>query len=208
MNKNTNPVKLPIYNLFNFKFEEEPRYYVILREQQKQVRKYRPFVMAETFFEGDQQTSLTFAFKKLYRFIKGKNSTGETLPLIAPVLFRRGLQLFGEGLSDTGWAMGFILSCDKKFLPPAPLTKSIKLEKVPSLFVATIRYTGANNREKINEKTTELLTWAHALKDFHVVSSPRIAQYNTSFILPIFRRNEIQVTLEEIKIIPRSKNRQ
>ena len=192
-----------IPGFFGIRLAEEPKFFILFREETKQIRKYYPFLMAQTFIRGNYEFCASEGFYRLTNYLFGSNSTHEKMSMSSPVLQSRSKKLvmvspvLHEQKSD-GWVMSFILPQKYKFETlPQPLVENIEIIKAPSLIVATISYSGVNTEEKINEKSRELVEWLKAKEDFILLSEPRYAQYSPAHGFNFFRRNEIQITVQE-----------
>jgi hypothetical protein len=192
-----------IPGFFGIRLEEEPKFFVLFREGNMQIRKCNPFLMAQTFIRGNYEFCANEGFYRLTNYIFGSNSTHEKMAMSFPVLQGRSKKLvmvspvLHEQKSD-GWVMSFILPAKYKFESlPQPLVDNIEIIKVPSLIVATLRYSGVNNEKKIDEKSRELVKWLESKEDFIILSEPRYAQYGPAHGFNLFRRNEIQITVHE-----------
>jgi hypothetical protein len=193
-----------IPGFFGLRLEEEPKYYVLMKDGKKQIRKYYPFIMAQTLIRGDFRFSANEGFYRLANYIFGANTTGEKMSMTTPVFQSKSRKLvipapvLHEQKSD-GWMMSFVLPSKYKFETiPLPLMDNIELIKVPTLLVATLRYSGTNTEQKINEHSQELIEWIEGKENLKIISEPRSAQYDAPHVLPFFRRNEVQVTVIEI----------
>lgn len=193
-----------IPGFFGIRLEEEPKHYVLMKEEDKQIRKYYPFMMAQTFVRGDYQFSTSEGFYRLANYIFGSNSEGEKMSMTTPVFQSKSRKLvmaspvLQEQRSD-GWMMSFVLPAKYKIESvPKPLVENIEIIKVPALIVAAIRYRGANSEEKIVHYSKELIDWIETQDQYQIISEPRCAQYDAPHVLPFFRRNEIQITIHEI----------
>ncbi len=194
-----------IPGFFGIRLEEEPKFYVLLKEGNFQIRKYNPIIMAQTFVRGDYSYAMSEGFYRLANYIFGANSTGEKMSMTSPVFQSKSKKLImsapvlHEQRTD-GWMMSFIIPSKYKFDQlPRPLEGNIEIIKVPSLIVASIRYNGTNTEEKITEKSRALLDWVEGHEDFSILSEPRCAQYDAPHVLSFLRRNEIQVTVSEME---------
>lgn len=199
-----------IPGFLGIRLEEEPKFFVLLREKDKQVRKYYSFLVAQTYIRGDRDFCVNEGFYRLTNYIFGSNTLNEKMSMAAPVLqgksrkFIMAAPVLHEQKSD-GWMMSFILPSKYKFETlPKPLVDNIEIIKVPSLLVASVRYNGTNGETKIKDKSSELISWLEGKDDYNILSEPRIAQYDAPHTLPFLRRNEIHVTVEEI---PRRRQR-
>lgn len=193
-----------IPGFFGIRLEEGPKYFVLLKDKNFQVRKYNSFNLAQTFVRGDYEFAMNEGFFRLANYIFGSYSLGEKMSMSTPVLQGRSRKLtmsapvLHEQKTD-GWMMSFIIPSKYKFdALPKPLSEDIVLLKVPSIVVASVKYSGTNSEQRISEKTKELLEWLDRQEDFTAVSEPRIAQYDAPYVLPFLRRNEIQITVMEV----------
>lgn len=193
-----------IPGFFGLRLEEEPKYYVLTKDGDKQIRRYYPFVMAQTFIRGNYEFSSNEGFYRLANYIFGSNSENEKMSMATPVFQSKSRKLvmaspvLQEQKTD-GWMMSFVIPAKYKIEKvPQPLVKNIELVKVPSLNVATIRYSGTNSEQRMNEYSKQLIEWIDSKDQYQIISEPRYAQYDAPHVLPFFRRNEIQITVHEI----------
>ena len=56
---------------------EEPKFETVQREAKFEVRQYAPFIVAETWVEGDMDTASNRGFKRIADFIFGNNTTAQ-----------------------------------------------------------------------------------------------------------------------------------
>lgn len=193
-----------IPGFFGLRLEEEPKHYVILKEGHMQIRKYYPFVLAQTFVRGDFNFSSNEGFFRLANYIFGSNSEGEKMSMTTPVFQSKSRKLvmaspvLHEQKTD-GWMMSFVLPAKYKIENvPKPLVENIEIIKVPALIVATVRYSGTNTEQKMVDQSKLLIDWIETKDQYQIISEPRCAQYDAPHVLPFFRRNEIQITVHEI----------
>lgn len=194
-----------IPGFFGIRLEEEPKFYVLLKDGKFQIRKYYPYLMAQTFVRGDYQYAMTEAFYRLANYVFGSNSKHEKMSMTSPVFQSKSKKLIvsapvlHEQKSD-GWVMSFMIPSKYRFeTVPKPLMDNIEIIKVPSLIVASLKYYGANNETRIAEKSKALIEWLGNQKDFTIKSEPRIAQYDAPYALSFLRRFEIQVSVNEVQ---------
>ena len=82
---------------------------------------------------------------------------------------------------------------------PQPKNSEVKLREIPGKFFAVNSYTGFNNQARVQTKTDELNAWVLAQK-MKTLSSPQLSRYDPPWTLPMFRRNEIMIEIEEFKL--------
>ncbi len=192
--------------IIGIRLDEELKYYVILKEHSMQIRKYRPFILAQTIVRGEFNVARELAMKRLQHYLHGHNDFRERIRRTTPIFQSRGERLsFTSCVNDKpqeeSWIMGIILP--SRFgigNMPHPLEKNIKLLKIPSLIVASRRYSGSNSEEVIDKQSDELYRWIEKHPKYKIISEPRYAQYDGPYVVPIFRRNEIQISLIETDV--------
>ena len=78
---------------------------------------------------------------------------------------------------------------------PEPLDSSVLIQEILDKKVAVISYTGSLSKQGIEEKSTELTDWL-IQKNYHAISPPRSAAYDTPWTLPFLRRNEVRIDIQ------------
>jgi len=79
---------------------------------------------------------------------------------------------------------------------PLPNNAEVKLREIPGKFFAVHSYTGFNSVARVQTKSDELLEWLQS-KNFKPLSSVQLSRYDPPWTLPMFRRNEIMVEIEQ-----------
>jgi len=74
----------------------------------------------------------------------------------------------------------------------------VKLREIPGKNFAVNSYTGLNSQARVQAKTDELMAWVQE-KNLNVLSGPQLSRYDPPWTLPMFRRNEIMIEIEETK---------
>lgn len=193
------------------KHGHEAKYYVLLKEGNKQIRRYYPYQVARTLVQGNYAEAMNEGFFRLAQYLSGFNSTQEKMTSTAPAaLAGHKLVLaspFFMERHEDGWLITLALPSRYRFNnTPAPLNSRIRLEHVEATLVATIRYSGRNDEEAIAKHTRELEQWLQAKADYQISSVSRTAQLTPLYALKVLRRNEIQINVK--KIIRPARSRQ
>jgi len=81
---------------------------------------------------------------------------------------------------------------------PQPKNTEVKLREIPGKFFAVNSYTGFNTQARVQTKTDELSAWVSSQK-MKTLSSAQLSRYDPPWTLPMFRRNEIMIEIEEVK---------
>ena len=77
---NTPPLSVRLKKIpgfFGIRLEQGLKYYVLMKEENKQIRKYHPYLMAQTFVRGSYEFATSEAFYRLANYMFGANSLQE-----------------------------------------------------------------------------------------------------------------------------------
>lgn len=181
----------------------EPAFEVVSRFNDLELRRYAPYVVAETRVEGEYRRSLNEGFRRLAGYIFGGNRSqvkiamtapvsaqhdGEKIPMTAPVSAQR---------DEQSWVVTFAMPAGSRIATlPLPNDQRVSLRELPARRVVALRFRGWASAKDVEKKTAELLA---ALPSTGLVPRgvPTIAQYNPPWTLPFFRRNEILVEVAD-----------
>lgn len=166
-------------------FSHEPAHDVEMRRGLLEIRRYAPARVVETTVDASWDEALDQGFRRLAGFIFGGNQSKQRIPMTAPVL--------GTGDGD-GFRVSFVLP--PGVAPSTPDDVRVALSDLPARRVAVIRFNGRHDAHSIEvhkaELTHELV--ANGLKPRGVAV---YAGYDPPWTLPLLRRNELWVELEE-----------
>jgi len=182
-----------------------PAYTVVAAKQDYEIRRYEPFIVAETRRGGDPASALSDGFKELFRYITGNNAGSSKIKMTAPVLRspeQQGTKIpmtapvlrQGEG---TGTVIAFVMPPGSTLESlPRPASPAVTLREVPARTVAVVTFSGYATEGAIEQKTNSLL---QALKRDGVAprSVPGVALYDPPWTPPFMRRNEVLVEIGE-----------
>lgn len=181
---------------------EEPSYQVLSEVGNIQIRLYQPMLIAETEIEADYSQAGKIGFNRLAGYIFGGNVQHKEMAMTAPVFreFIGQIETMTEATqhapNNNKWIMSFVMppGFDLTTLPE-PSDPLVIIKSVPAKRVATLRYAGSLNQERITEYSQSLLAWLDE-RHFKPLSSPRSAAYDPPWTLPSLRRNEIHIDIE------------
>ena len=198
---------------------EEPAFKIVLKTEAFEVRQYAPMLVAETLEDGDMDEASTKGFRKIAAYIFGNNRANpmnpagtdakiamtapvtlepvsEKIAMTAPVTLSASQQ-GGDMASTNKWRVHFVMP-SKYTLSNIPLPNSaeVKLREIPGKFFAVHSFTGFNAVSRVQTKSDELLAWLQS-KNFKPLSSVQLSRYDPPWTLPMFRRNEIMVEIEQ-----------
>lgn len=166
-------------------FSHEPAHDVEMRRGLLEIRRYAPARTAETTVDASWDEALDQGFRRLAGFIFGGNQAKQRIPMTAPVL--------GTGDGD-GFRVSFVLP--PGIVPSTPDDARVGLGELPARRVAVIRFNGRRDAHSIEVRKAEL---THELVANGL--TPRgvavYAGYDPPWTLPMLRRNELWVELED-----------
>lgn len=197
-------------SLFGVGSEQQPKYKVINKEKNLEIRSYDPYIVAKTKINGNFKQAQKKGFRKLAGYIFGKNTKKSKISMTSPVVQSKAesekismtapVLIGSEDKGNKGpWIMTFSMPSEYTLdTLPRPVDKDIILEKVPTKLIAALRFTGFWNKEKNEKKAKELIKWINKTENYRVASSYKFAGYNPPWTLPFLRRNEILIEIEKV----------
>jgi len=188
---------------------EEPKYTVIEKNETFEIRKYDPYVVAQTKVTGEFDEMGSTAFKILFKYISGENQKRSQIKMTAPVIQENTVQV-GQKIQMTAPVIQEIDTIDTKsatysfVMPqnftldtlPLPLDKRIKLKEIPAKTVAVLEYSGGWGEEKYKKHEAILLKTLDTA-EIKIIGKTNFARYNSPFSLWFMRRNEIMVEVQK-----------
>ena len=166
-------------------FATEPAHEVEARRGRLEIRRYPSIRVAETTVDRTWDLALDEGFHRLAGFIFGANVGHKRIAMTAPVL--------GTG-DGTGFKVSFVMPEGDAI--PTPDDARISVSDVPSRRIAVLRFAGRYNAESIETRKLELIR-ALAAEGLKPRGEAYFAGYDPPSTLPLLRRNELWVELEE-----------
>ncbi len=192
---------------------EEPDYTVLSQDDDFELRRYAPQLVAQTWVTGDQKDAGNKGFKVLADYIFGNNTapSGESskismtapvkmqspqagasqkIAMTAPVTMQKNQQTDGK------WRVRFVMPSQYTMQTlPKPNNSAVSIIEVPAQTYGVIKFSGLTGETKVARKTEELNTWMQN-QNLTLTSQPEMARYNPPWTLPFMRRNEIMIRYE------------
>jgi len=187
---------------------EEPRYELVKKEGDFEVRRYQPMIIAEVLVTGALSEASNKGFRQIADFIFGNNEDpvkkqSEKIAMTAPVTMEADTSskiamtapVTMEGAGGA-WKMAFVMP--SKFTMdtlPKPKNPNITIKQMPAQQLAVVTFSGWVDEEKLAAQTTRLNEWMakNALKSS---GSVQLSRYNPPWTLPFWRRNEVWMKLD------------
>ncbi len=185
---------------------EEPKFESLRLEDNIEIRRYVPVIVAETFVDGDMDSATRHGFQRIADYIFGNNERiAMTVPVVAepqdkaekiamtvPVSIKPQEAAATRMAGAQRWRIHFVMPSQYTLATlPKPLNPAIGLREIPARTYAVLTYSGSNTASTVQERTDQLLAWLQA-QGIAPIGQPQLARYNPPWTLPFLRRNEIQ----------------
>jgi hypothetical protein len=183
---------------------EEPKFKLVEKSGDFELRLYDPVIVAETYVQGSLDEASNAGFRLIAGYIFGANKSrnsdsSEKISMTAPVIVEDNSQKIAMTAPviveyNAGkWRVQFVMpSAYTLGTLPVPNDTRVSLREIPAQKIAAIVFSGFAGETKIQEKTTTLLEWMKT-KGLNPLATPKLARYNPPWTLPFLRRNEILV---------------
>ncbi len=187
---------------------EAPRYENKKKDNDFEVRRYQPMIIAEVLVTGTLSEASNKGFRQIADFIFGNNEDpvkkqSEKIAMTAPVTMEADTSskiamtapVTMEGTGGA-WKMAFVMP--SKFTMdtlPKPKNTNIIIKQIPSQQLAVVTFSGWVDEEKLAAQTTRLNEWI-AKNGLKSSGSVQLSRYNPPWTLPFWRRNEVWVKLD------------
>ena len=204
---------------------EEPKFELLKQDGAYELRRYPAFIVAETFVAGDMDEASSQGFRAIADYIFGNNqsqaaSGGEAstkiamtapvtlepagpaqkIAMTAPVTLEPQTLAGGTPAALQGakrWRVHFVMPSEYTLTTlPQPKNEAVTLRAVPAKTWAVLRYSGFNSEARVQQHTEELLAWLKT-RPLVPLGNPQLARYDPPWTLPMFRRNEILVEVQQ-----------
>jgi hypothetical protein len=181
---------------------EEPKYQVIDKNSNFEIRHYDEYLVAEVTLDGDFKSSGNQAFRILAGYIFGANQASEKMAMTAPV---ESQLTSSEKMAMTAPVLSindasehiYRFVMEKKFTLdtlPIPDDKRIRLLKVEPRYMAVKEFSGRWSEKNYKKSEQELLVNLNN-NNIRVMGAPIFARYNAPFVPWFMRRNEVMVEI-------------
>jgi hypothetical protein len=187
---------------------EQPKYEIVKKYDGFELRRYAPYIVAETVVSGEFDDAGNKAFRILFKYISGDNLKKTEIPMTAPVN-QSPIKKSGEKIEMTAtveqtphgktadtYVFSFVMPSKYTIESlPVPSEPRIKLRQVKSRLLAALTYSGTWSEERYRQHEAALL---RAVKNAGLITigEPIFARYNSPFTLWFLRKNEVLVEVE------------
>lgn len=182
---------------------EQPKFELVDRFNDFEVRAYGPTVVAEVDVDGEQVEAGNRAFSLLAGYIFGKNAGERKIAMTAPVSQapREGQRIaMTAPVSQTAagggqWTVQFTMpSAFTLQTLPTPTDARVRLKEQPARRVAVLRYSGTWSQRNFDEHLEQLRAGLRR-EGLEAKGEPTWARYDPPWTPWFLRTNEIQLEL-------------
>jgi len=181
---------------------EQPDYEIIALEQNIEIRRYSPMIIAEVEVEGERKDAISNGFRMLADYIFGNNTVQQDIAMTAPVQQQANKKIsmtapVQQQSSGEAWKVSFVMPAEYSLeVLPKPNNEDIKLKEIPEKQFIAIQFSGTNSSNNIARHEALLMQHIEESK-IKTVGSLKYAFYNPPWTLPFMRRNEIMIEIDD-----------
>ena len=161
---------------------KEPDYQIIKKEETIEIREYPSYIVARTSMNNNQSEEDNSMFRTLANYIFGGNNNNQSIPMTAPVITHSN-----DGSYDM---IFFMLDANTIESLPKPNNKNISIEKMDIGKSIAISFGMWATDKRVNKYKRKLDKYI-AENNIELISDVMVAQYNSPWTLPPFRKNEL-----------------
>lgn len=179
---------------------DEPPYSVVRADDTLEVRRYAPYLVAETLVNAPADEAGNQGFRILAGYIFGGNKGARSIAMTAPVALTPTKIAMtapvAQGASDGGYLIQFAMPREWTLETlPEPTDPRVKRRAIPARTIAVIRYTGTWSQSRYDEHL-KTLQEALAQRGLTWHGEPVWARYDPPWKPWFLRRNEIWLELD------------
>ena len=186
------------FYFYSMKNVKEPKYIVSKKNENIEVRVYKPMIIAEVSLSGNANDTINSGFRLLADYIFGNNISMTTpvtqqkatkISMTAPVMQQQS--------DKQKWNIQFVMPEEYTLKSlPKPNNNQVKIRQVSPKTMVAIQFFGSRSKELIKKNTGVLKEYIKA-RQLKVIGEPLFAFYNPPWTLPFMKRNEIMYELFE-----------
>ncbi len=204
---------------------EEPRFDVIQKEDEFELRRYQTMIIAEVQVTGTLSEASNKGFRQVADFIFGNNEdpmkkqsqkiemtapvtleadTSSKIAMTAPVTIEEAKNKEnknkdsndGKDNQEQAWKLAFVMPAQYTLETlPKPKNANVTIREISAQQVAVVTFSGWVDDEKLAHQTARLREWMKK-NNLKSSSQPQLSRYNPPWTLPFWRRNEIWLKLD------------
>jgi hypothetical protein len=178
----------------------EPGYTVVRTDDAYEVRRYEPYIVAETVVDAAADEAANQGFRILAAYIFGQNQGSRKIEMTAPVAQTPTTIEMTAPVAQTATANGYVIqfAMPREWTLdtlPEPIDARVTLRAIPARTVAVISYSGTWSQSNYAEHLQKLKS-ALAMAAVHWHGEATWARYDPPWKPWFWRRNEILLELD------------
>ena len=162
---------------------EQPDYTIVEKDGAFELRDYAAILVVETAVLAERSVALKAGFQRLAEYIFG--NTREKIAMTAPVLSDRAMD---------AWRTRFVMPARFTAATLPDMSDGVTATELPARRMAVVRFAGLGSDTRLAEQEMRLREWLSA-RDLEATGDVVIAFYNSPFVAPPFRRNEVMIAV-------------
>jgi len=172
-------------------------YTIVQKDGPIEIRQYEPYSVAEMEITSLFEEAGSMAFRPLFRYISGKNSSQRKIAMTAPVTQEAAEKENRTPLTEAAvWKIGFVMPSHLSFETlPSPDDPAITIRRIPARRIAALRYSGTWSHERYSRFLEQLEIWIRK-NGYRILDQPVFARYDPPFMPFFMRHNEILIPIE------------
>ncbi|WP_160667497.1 SOUL family heme-binding protein [Pseudarthrobacter sp. ATCC 49987] len=189
--------------------EQQP-FELVQRYKDFELRRYPAHVVAEVQVNATFDRAGNAAFRHLFNYIGGNNTSRQAVAITAPVVqgfgppqklamtapvLQSGSLTGGE--ESTDFVVAFVLPAGMTAeTAPIPTNPDVRIRTVPGSLAAALNFSGGGSKSAFGKRNQELQA-ALAAAGLTAVGLPRFARFDPPFKPWFLRRNEVLQDVEQ-----------
>lgn len=179
--------------LFGIGLDEAPRFEVLERDGDIEVRRYAPALVAEITVSGPRSRAVDEAVRKLEGYLFGHEHPLTGLLELGP---RPSTPTMYQGRLGR-WRVPIFVSNDVDLASaPVPRDEAIELIEEPARIVAVTHLTGEDSEPHRAEARERIASWLRGNPRYRRDASVYWSRYDAPFVVPFVESDEAQVELQ------------
>ena len=180
---------------------ETPRYSVLQKEHEIEIRQYAAYIQAEVAVGGsDYRTAIETGFEILAGYIFGNNLSKQKIEMTTPVQASQSERIAMTTpvtvTAGPNFTVAFIMpSAYTLETLPEPKDSRIRFRLIPARSVAAVRFSGYFQQGMINRQKERLAGWL-AESGYETEGDFIVAGYNPPWVPGFLARNEVMVQIK------------
>ena len=168
---------------------ETPKHTLVKKENGFEIRQNDSMIIATTSVRSDYSDAASTGFRRIASYIFGGNSASMNIEMTAPVLTN-------TPDPEDIYEIQFVMPSEHSMQDlPQPNSQNVTLKKVNLGKTAVLRFGGWATKDRASHYQNKL-SYILGASGYTVNGTFMVAQYNSPWAIPPFRKNEIIVQIK------------